>query len=58
MDRRHFQLIADVIAAYTFEGSEPEAERAMFAAAMADKLAETNPRFNRARFLIACGAEQ
>jgi hypothetical protein len=47
MTRRHFQLIADALR----ESAAPE----HVARAMADALATTNPRFNRERFLAACG---
>lgn len=58
MTRKDYCLIADVLADYTQayndgEDIEPRNVAHMFAAALAD----TNPRFDRARFLAACGVE-
>jgi hypothetical protein len=57
MQRRHFQLIADVIArqyrlALTAERMSTLHELAY---AMADELARTNTAFDSGRFLVACG---
>jgi hypothetical protein len=56
--RRHFQLIADVIAttdALTIGRIQTEAAgRRALAEAFADRLAELNGRFDRERFLRAC----
>jgi hypothetical protein len=52
MTRKDFQLIADVIAT-AWHASE-ESRRDM-AESMADALAGTNDRFDRAKFLTACG---
>jgi hypothetical protein len=49
MTRRHFCFIAEVIA------SLPDREEA--ARAFADQLAQTNVRFDRERFLVACGVK-
>lgn len=48
MQHRHFAIIAGIIAQM-----EPEA-RARVAREFAAKLAPTNPRFDRKRFLMAC----
>jgi hypothetical protein len=59
MTRNDFEVIADVLkdqrnlAVQT--GVDPTP--AMIAAAFADRLALINPRFNRAKFLRACGVE-
>ena len=50
MTRCHFAFIASLIA------SLPNG-RAEVAVAFADQLAQTNPRFDRNRFLAACGAD-
>jgi hypothetical protein len=47
MTRQHFCFIASIVA--TLDG-----EREHVAEAFAAMLAETNPRFNRARFIAAC----
>jgi hypothetical protein len=62
MSRKDFILIADTInreVEIAHANHEPIGAAAMesLARAMADKLATTNPRFDRARFLAACGIE-
>lgn len=52
---RHFAFLAGVIAENE-HGFLP-LTRAAIARAFADALATTNPRFDRARFLRACGVE-
>lgn len=52
MTRRDFAAVAAVLA--RFRWTQPSSEADGLAASMADALAETNPRFNRARFLAAC----
>ena len=57
MTRKDFQLIADAITetrALEPTGS-PEAVLALITDIFADKLAGTNPAFDRDRFLTACG---
>jgi len=53
MTRKDFQLIADVLknADEVADQQSIEAMAEMFA----DELATTNPNFDRARFLTACG---
>lgn len=54
MTRQDFQLIADVISNLNSDGGDPYT---YVAEAFADKLADTNPNFDRARFLKACGVK-
>lgn len=58
MTKKHFQAIATAIRDARALTS-PLAEAAIDAVAesIADRLAEDSPRFNRARFLAACGVE-
>lgn len=53
MERRHFQIIADTIKGLAPDVYGPE----QVAQAFADAMARQNPRFDRARFLKACGVE-
>lgn len=53
MQRRHFELIAEVIA----KELDGEVHR-LCAQAFAQDLKATNAQFNRERFLRACGVEQ
>jgi len=48
MEHRHFAVVAGVLASL-----DPYI-RDEVAGHFADKLAETNPKFNRARFIAAC----
>jgi hypothetical protein len=50
MSRKHFKAIAAAIAAIL----DPS-DRRRIAEALADVCRESNPRFDRARFLAACG---
>jgi len=60
MTRRDFQLIAAAVKGVR-EGYAPTWDANLFRAlddtsrALADSLARTNPRFDRRRFLEACG---
>lgn len=55
MSKKDFELIArTVLMTY---GTVTKDQRAEIAGLFADALAGTNPRFNRSRFLRACGAE-
>lgn len=56
MERRHFELIAKIIADLRAAGLD-ESEHACVTRNFARQLAPTNPAFNRARFLKACGVE-
>ncbi len=54
MQRRHFELIAEIIRDFDFASSE---ERRWFAQHTVWRLRATNPNFNEARFLRACGVD-
>ncbi len=54
MTRKDFELIAEVIAT-SWHGNEEL--KFQLSHNMADKLEGTNPRFNRALFLTACGVK-
>jgi len=53
MTRKDFQLIADVIKGHT-DGKDDHVMRG-FALSMVVELQKDNPRFDRVRFLEACG---
>jgi hypothetical protein len=60
MTRKDFQLIADVMAQFTTalpngEKGKVMVSPALIAGELASALATTNPNFDRARFLTACG---
>jgi hypothetical protein len=61
MTRKDYILIAEVIegAMQNWEGFTPEAKEAIegLARSLGHKLADYNPRFDRARFLTACGVK-
>jgi hypothetical protein len=60
MTRKDFQLIADVLKPWITRDGTPGVEDALCASIardFADKLASTNPNFDRERFLRACGVE-
>lgn len=50
MEHRHFATIADIIARYP-----AKSQRDYIAKFFASELSFTNPKFDRARFLRACG---
>jgi hypothetical protein len=52
MTRKDYQLIADV-----FARSAGDDIAKFLAVNLADKLEQDNPRFDRARFLTACGVK-
>lgn len=55
MQRRHFELIAEILNNYaTGDAAQRETVRAI-AEAFASRLARENARFDRDRFLRACG---
>ena len=58
LEHRHFAFIAATIAAMPDHAASLRAQKASVAAAFADACTATNPRFDRARFLRACGVEQ
>jgi len=62
MTRKDFQLIAETVRgldtfSYQYDGCDMPSSRWQAANAFADKLASTNPNFDRERFLRACGVE-
>lgn len=67
MTRQHFQLVADLIhdqIDYVLDqpierrGTAARANLGRLAAAAANTLADTNPEFNRMKFLAACDPDQ
>ena len=60
MSKKDYELIARVLSADTPTLGHWQAQqyRRETAARFAAELAATNPRFNRARFLTACGVER
>lgn len=54
-EHRHFATLADMIKRMHSVGSEED--RTWIADYFAGELAATNPRFDRARFLSACGVQ-
>jgi hypothetical protein len=55
MQRRHFEMIAETLRRHT---PQYPAAVAALARDFADTLARTNQRFDRARFLAACGVTE
>ena len=54
LQHRHFAVIAGILAELKARGADPE-QHTTVCEHFADGLAETNPKFDRARFLKACG---
>ena len=54
MTKKDFQLIADVIRALPYWTEAERATRKDLTVRFADRLAETNPRFDRDGFIRAC----
>jgi hypothetical protein len=57
MTRKDFQLIADVIAQFTKQDGHTMVSPALIAGELATALAGTNDRFDRPKFLAACGVK-
>ena len=63
LERRHFEAIADIIREFEMINDttmRPRAGRfspSEIAAVFAQKLSDTNPRFDTARFIKACGVK-
>lgn len=55
MQHRHFAVIAGIIAAMPTHAASLRTARRSVALSFADALAHSNQRFDRTRFLIACG---
>ena len=54
MTRKDYNLLANTISVSWFGSAEL---KWTFAVNLADKLAEDNPRFDKSRFLTACGVK-
>ena len=59
MTRQHFQFLADVLAAHQDRAQHVFGDILLgeLVQAFADRLTECNPRFDRARFVAACGVQ-
>lgn len=57
LEHRHFAFIAATIEAMPDHAASLRAQKRSCALAFADACASSNPRFDRARFLRACGLE-
>lgn len=57
LQHRHFAFIASVIAAMPAHAASLRAQKRSVALSFADACAGTNPKFDRSRFLRACGEE-
>lgn len=57
MTKKDFELIANAINELFLGHKNWSRSLEQVANKLAEKLAETNPRFNREKFLIACGVE-
>jgi hypothetical protein len=55
--RKHFELIAETLRGAVETNADSRDALPTLAAHFADALRRTNPNFNRARFLAACGVE-
>lgn len=58
LQHRHFAFIAATIKAMPDHAASLRAQKCSCALAFADACASSNPRFDRARFLRACGLEE
>lgn len=57
LEHRHFAFIASVIAAMPAHAATLRTQQRSCALAFADACAKSNPKFDRARFMRACGLE-
>ncbi len=57
LEHRHFSFIAATIKAMPDHAPSLRTQKRSVALAFADACAGTNPRFDRARFLRACGED-
>lgn len=55
LQHRHFAFIADVIASMPDHAASLRTAKLSTASAFADACGRSNPRFDRARFFLACG---
>jgi len=58
LEHRHFAFIAATIKAMPDHAATLRTQKRSVALAFADACAGTNPRFDRARFLRACGEQE
>ena len=58
MTRKDFEMIAATLKASRMDGEEASAQWCTACHAFAEMCSRTNPRFNRSRFLKACGMEE
>lgn len=58
MTKKDYIVIARIIADMPSHAPTLRAQKASTAASFADALAADNPRFDRVRFLAACGVEE
>jgi len=58
LQHRHFATIAAILAELGPNQGVFDNQRQGICEHFADHLADTNPRFDRARFLVACGAKE
>lgn len=54
LEHRHFSFIAGVIAAMPDHAPSLRAQKASVAYSFCDACADTNPKFDRSRFIAAC----
>jgi hypothetical protein len=57
LQRRHFQLVADILKIFYRRSDDQRSIVAAIAYQFADTFTLDNPRFDRDRFLRACGLE-
>jgi hypothetical protein len=57
LKRRHFEFIAELVRALPADTLLSPSQRAQVARAFCNRLALTNPKFDKARFLRACGVD-
>ena len=55
---QHYVMLAGLIDQVRSESAGDDLWLTVFAGRLTDELARDNPRFNRARFLKACGMEE
>lgn len=55
MTKKHYEAIAKIFAHHSTEYASCEAYKVITCKLLADYFAQDNPKFNRDRFLTACG---
>lgn len=60
MKKKHFELIAGILKTHIGVANNTQAIRMHFSICIefADRLAQVNPRFQKDKFLIACGVKE